>query len=403
MRRELLRAARASASYVVARARPKREPAVPEALAGAAGIPGMEGVRYRAEDIDLLIDDAVEGYKRERDWRTANGETGPMPAEHYLAVSGGGENGAFGAGLLLGWTENGTRPEFSLVTGISTGALTAPFAFLGPDYDNELKTVYTTIGADDVMVKRGFLAALNNDAMADNQPLWQLVSRYVDKELLQAVAREHNKGRMLLIATTNLDARASVIWNMGKIAASRHPDALHLFRKVLIASTAVPGAFPPVMIDVEADGRLYQEMHVDGGVMAQVFLYPTSLNVLEASRLHGIEVPEASLYIIRNAQLDPNWASVKRQTVQIAQRSIETLTQMQGYANLFWIYAITQRDDVDYNLAFIGPEFDVDKPGPFDTGYMNALYDHGYALGRAGYDWRKTPPGLAGAIVADTN
>jgi len=386
---------------VAACAGPGRLPAVPQSLTDAAEIPGMPGVRYRSDDIEALLADVLDSLRREEDWRKTQIETGPAPAEVYLAVSGGGDNGAFGAGLLVGWSEAGTRPEFTLVTGISTGALTAPFAFLGPDYDDKLKEVYTTISADDVLTRRGFMAAVNNDAMADSRPLWDFVSRYADEDLLSAIAREYNKGRELLVATTDLDARASVIWNMGKIAASGHPDALNLFRSVLIASAAIPGAFPPVMIDVEVDGQSYQEMHVDGGVMAQVFLYPTSFNLLEAAERHDIKVREARLYIIRNARLAADWASVERRTMPIAGRSIGTLIQTQGIANLFWLYAIAQRDDVDYNLAFIGPEFDVEKPGQFDTGYMNALYDYGYALGKAGYDWRKTPPGLEGAIVID--
>ena len=232
--------------------------------------------------------------------------------------------------------------------------------------------------------------------MADTTPLWALVSRFANEELLQAVAREHEKGRLLLVATTDLDARNAVIWNMGKIAASGHPDSLDLFRRILIASAAIPGAFPPVMIDVEADGRRYQEMHVDGGVMAQVFVYPTTLNVREAAELYDIDLPDRHLYIIRNARLDADWAAVDRQTMSIAGRSIGALIQTQGFANLFWIYTITQRDEVDYNLAFIGPDFDTPKPGEFDPDYMNALFDYGYGLALAGYTWEKAPPGLIG-------
>lgn len=380
---------------IAACAHPERVPAVPQDKAGVAEIPGMPGVRYRTDDMDLLIEDAVAAYRREVAWRKKQGESGDLPQAEYLAISGGGDNGAFGAGLLLGWTKAGNRPQFKLVTGISTGALTAPFAFLGPDYDDDLKEVYTTISPADILRSRGFLAAINNDAKADNAPLWQVVRRYATQDLLEAIAREHERGRMLLVGTTDLDTRTGVIWNMGKIAASGHPDALKLFHSILIASAAIPGAFPPVMFDVEADDRRYQEMHVDGSVMAQVFVYPTALSPLEAAKEHGIAQRKRRLYILRNARLDPDWASVDRQTISIAERSITTLIQTQGVASLFWIYAVTQRDDVDFNLAFIGPEFDTPKEYEFDTAYMNALFDYGFKLGTAGYPWRKTPPGLA--------
>src|SRR5262249_36974293 len=149
---------------------------------------------------------------------------------------------------------------FDLVTGISTGALSAPFAFLGPKYDQQLKEVYTTISAKDVLETRGMLAAVFDDAMADNAPLQLLVKKYVWADLLQELSAEYAKGRSLSIGTTNLDARRPVIWNIGKIAASGNPHALELVQKILVASAAIPGAFPPMMIDVQVNGKAYQEM-----------------------------------------------------------------------------------------------------------------------------------------------
>ena len=382
---------------VVGCTHPTRLPAPPDDLIGEAKIPGMPGVRYGADELDAFVADSLEAYKNERAWRAAQGETGPRPTINYLAISGGGENGAFGAGLLVGWTDAGTRPDFKLVSGISTGALTAPFAFLGPAYDDTLTEVYTTIGANDVLRRRGLIAAINNDAMADTTPLRQMISRIVTEDLLRAIADEHNKGKLLLVLTTNLDAQKGVIWNMGKIAASGHPDALDLFRSVLMASTAIPGAFPPVMIDVEVDGRRYQEMHVDGGVVAQVFLYPAAFSIREKAERHDVEFGERRLYIIRNARFDATLAQVDRQSVRIARRAIGTLIQSQSYANAFWLYAVTERDDIDYNLAFIGKEFDAPRRGQFDTVYMNALYRYGYDRAAAGYDWEKKPPSLTAA------
>jgi patatin-like phospholipase/acyl hydrolase len=322
--------------------------------------------------------------------------SGPLPRAYLLAISGGGDKGAFGAGLLVGWTEAGTRPEFKVVTGVSTGALTAPFAFLGPAYDPQLKEVYTTISADDILERRSFLNAIFGDGLSDSTPLLNLIRRYIDEQMLEAIAEEYSKGRFLLIATTNLDARRSVIWNIGEIAKSGHPEALNLFRRILIASASIPGAFPPVMIDVEANSKRFQEMHVDGGTVAQVFIYPPSINIAEVTEAHGVG-RERILYVIRNARLDPQWASVERGILPISARAIESLIQTQGVGDLYVIYLQSQRDDIDYNLAFIPPDFDAPHKESFDTAYMNQLFDYAYGLSKDGYPWEKYPPGYVPA------
>ncbi|MEO8301999.1 MAG: patatin-like phospholipase family protein [Rhizomicrobium sp.] len=373
-------------------ATPSRLDAVPQAEQGAANVDGMTGIRYwQTEDLALLTQDAMDAYAREIKL-AGTGNKGPLPPANFLAVSGGGEDGAFGAGLLVGWTQAGTRREFKVVTGVSTGALTAPFAFLGPRYDEQLKTVYTTIGDKDVLEKRGMLAALFNDAMADNAPLQKLMAKYLTPDMLADIAIEYAKGRMLLIGTTNLDARRPVMWNIGKIAASGNPKALELVRKILIASAAVPAAFPPMMIDVSVNGKQYQEMHVDGGASAQVFVYPPQLKVAEISEQAGI-TRQRRAFIIRNARLDPDWADTKRKVLSIAGRAVSSLIQNQGVGDLYRIYTTTQRDGVDFNLAFIPQTFNVVSPQPFDRHYMNALFKVGLDLGRSGYAWAKTPPG----------
>jgi predicted acylesterase/phospholipase RssA len=374
-------------------ASPVRLAAVPKDEQAAAVVDGMPGIRYwQKADLAAMEQDGIAAYKREAELFAAAGNKGQLPPANFLAVSGGGEDGAFGAGLLCGWTETGTRPEFKLVTGISTGALTAPFAFLGPKYDEQLKAVYTTISDKDVLEERGMMAALFSDALADNAPLKQLVAKYVTPDLLKAIAAEYAKGRILLIGTTNLDARRPVIWNIGKIAASGNPKALDLVQEILVASAAIPGAFPPSMIDVVAGGKPYQEMHVDGGASAQVFVYPPSLHVEEISQQAGVN-RERKAYVIRNSRLDPDWADTKRETLPIAGRAISSLIQNQGVGDLYRIYATTQRDGVDFNLAFIPPTFDVVSTGEFDQHYMNELFKLGYELGRSGYAWNKAPPG----------
>ena len=375
-------------------ATPVRLPAVPKDEQAEAVVDDMRGIRYwQQADLALMQQDAFDAYDREVKWFAATGHEGPLPPAAFLTISGGGENGAFGAGLLTGWTETGTRPEFKLVTGVSTGALTAPFAFLGPDYDDELRAVFTEVSAKDVLSKRSLPAAIFNDAMADNAPLRRLVAKYVNSELLNAIAAEHEKGRILFVGTTNLDARRPVIWNITKIAASGSPEALELVRNILVASAAIPGAFPPMMLDVQVDGRPYQEMHVDGGASAQVFSYPPALQVAEISKKQNV-TRDRKLFIIRNARLDPDWAETQRLTMDIAARAVTSLIQTQGVGDVYRIYATAERDGIDFNLAFIPASFDVPLPAPFDQHYMRELFKLGYDMARSGYPWEKTPPGF---------
>lgn len=386
----------ASTVFLGACSLPVRNHAVPADWTEQAKIPGMEGIRYIVrDDMPDFIHDAVESISRERAYLASQGyDTGKgIPPAVFLALSGGGDDGAFGAGVLCGWTSSGNRPVFKGVTGISTGALTAPFAFLGADYDAQLKEVYTQVSLEDILEPRGILAAAFEDALADNAPLKRLVQKYVTQAMLKAIAQEYQKGRILLIATTNLDARQAVIWNMTKLAATGHPKALELFHKIMLASAAIPGAFPPVMIDVEANGKSYHEMHVDGGAMAQVFLYPPSLKVAEEAKRARM-TRERKLYVIRNARLDPDWAEVERRTFSIAGRAIASLIQTQGVGDLYKIYATTQRDAIDFNLAYIPKTFKTLHKEDFDTDYMRELFQIGYDMAARGYPWQKTPPGL---------
>jgi len=312
---------------------------------------------------------------------------------HLLAVSGGGENGAFGAGLLCGWSDNGTRPIFELVTGVSTGALTAPFAYLGSSYDPQLRAVYTEITESDVLSKRYFTAALFDDAMSDNSPLFKTISRYLNDAMLAALAKGYDEGRLLLIGTTDLDAQQPVMWNIGAIANSGHPRALDTIRRIMLASAAIPGAFPPTMFDVTLDGKPYQEMHVDGGAFAQAFLYTAALTRQRRARMAGgqVVVP-AVAYVIRNGRLDPEWATTERNTLSIAGRAINTMIAASGYNDVLRMYYTTLHDGIGFNLAYIGADFTQKAPEPFDQGYMRALFDYGYQRALGGYDWSKAPP-----------
>ena len=376
---------------------PERGPAVPRADTARALPLGLANARFFPDaDSGPAIEEGTAALARER---AALGipDKAPLPPAYFLAVSGGGDNGAFGSGLLNGWSATGTRPEFKIVTGVSTGALIAPFAFLGPAYDAQLREVYTTMTPDRVFRQRGYPAALFDDAMADTTPLAKLIAKYANQDLLDAIANEYRKGRLLLIGTTNLDAQRPVIWNIGAIAASGRPGALDLVRKILRASSAVPAAFQPVLIDVELDGRKYQELHVDGGAIAQLFLYPPSID------LGSIGVKrERHAYIIRNARLDPDYAVAERRTISIAGLAVSTMLAASGRNDVLRTYFVTQRDGVDYNLAYIGTDFNVTEKGQFEQPYMQALYNYGYQQAIAGQPWHKTPPGLAAPNMTAT-
>jgi len=374
-------------------ASPTRLAAVPRGQSAKATVLGLPNERFfflqepGAMDREFLAAGAREVARR------GGSPEAPLPTVELLAVSGGGEDGAFGAGLLCGWSETGTRPVFNLVTGVSTGALTAPFAYLGPRYDGALRDVYTNVALVDVATSRGLIAALYDDALSDTAPLYRTISRYLNEAMLADLAAAYDEGRLLLIGTTNLDAQVPVVWNIGAIAKSGDPRALDLIRRILLASAAIPGAFPPVMIDVELDGARYQEMHVDGGAFAQAFLYPRAVGDARLARQRaGLPTRNARAWMIRNARLDPGWASVDRRTFGIVGRAISTMIFASGFNDVLRLYSNAQQDRIDFNLAFISPDFTAELKAPFDQTYMRALFEDGYRRGRAGYQWAKQPP-----------
>ena len=376
---------------------------MPQSETVLAQIRNIPNARFFPDtQVELMAQETLAARQREAAALGKGDFRGSLPETNILAVSGGGADGAFGAGLLTGWTEAGTRPVFKLVTGVSTGALTAPFAFLGSAWDRQLTAVYTQIKPTDVFEKRGLTAAIWDDAMSNTAPLWRLISHFANQEMLETIAREYRKGRLLLIGTTDLDARRPVIWNIGAIAASGQPEALNLFRKILLASASVPAFFPPVLIDVEVNGRHYQEMHVDGGAIAQMFLYPPAL--LQAEAMRGAKSRPVRAWLIRNSRLDPDWTTVERSTISIAEDAIATMIQASGLNDVYRIYLTTLRDHVDYNLAYIGRDFTLKPKENFDPVFMRALYDYAHAKAVAGYPWAKRPPWVkaGGTVVSAT-
>jgi predicted acylesterase/phospholipase RssA len=320
-----------------------------------ASIPGMPGARFWADSISDFEQALPEG-------------SGP-----WLILSEGGEDGAYGAGVLAGWTKEGSRPIFSVVTGTSTGALIASYAFLGADYDGRLHQQYTTVTAADIFELRA-----TRESMFDDWPLASLIARIITPQLLRNIAQEHQRGRRLFIVTTNLDAARPVIWNMGVIAAQGGDGGLRLFRQVLLASASIPGMFQPVMLDVEANGQHFQEMHADGGAVAPFYVAPES--VLLGATNHRL--PASAIYIVLNGKVAPEFQMTDRTTESILGRSIGVALKAAARAELVAIYAVARRQGIDVSLAAVDPGFSYETHSPFDTQRMKALFDLGFEQAR---------------------
>jgi hypothetical protein len=372
----------------------QRRDAVPPTLTERALIPGIPDARYWLDqDLTSFIQDVSQANQREGEVLARAGKPNNLlPLANMLAVSGGGDAGTFAAGLIAGWTMHGTRPMFKVVTGISAGALVAPFAYLGPQYDGVILGISSAIGPKDFFRSRNVLTRLASDGIADSKPLARLIAKYVTTEILAAIASEYAKGRLLMIGTTDLDSGRPVTWNMGAIAASDAPGALDLFRNIMVASMSIPGAVSPVMIDVDVNGKQFQEMHVDGGVITQVFLYPPG-TVMALNKVPGATLRrERRFFVIRNGKLEPQWSGTKRRTLSIGGRAISALIQTQGISDLDRIYRLAQQDGADFNLAYIGSDFYFPRNQKFDGEYMKRLFDYAFQLSAKGYPWHKSPP-----------
>jgi predicted acylesterase/phospholipase RssA len=322
-----------------------------------------------------------------------------------LALSGGGEHGAYGAGLLCGWSESGHRPTFDIVTGVSTGALMSPFAFLGSKYDDRLKALYTQMTFHSVFSGNPFLG-LFGQGLYSTAPLQRVVASQIDQKLLDDIATAYRNGRRLFVITTNLDAQRPVLWNMGALAASGSPQALELFRKVLVASASVAGAFDPVYIDAEANGHHFKEMHVDGGTAYPLFAVPVRL-LAATGQVAGDDSGQdggnsgqgsghsgGQIYVIINNNLDPNFAVTKPKTFNIAARAFNTLVKASFYDTVLNSYIYAKDEGYTFNLAYIPNSFEVKSVGLVDQKYMLALFDLGHAQGVHGDAWEHTPPRL---------
>jgi hypothetical protein len=305
----------------------------------------------------------------------------------YLTLSGGGINGAYGAGYLVGWTARGDRPKFEVVTGISVGAMIAPLALLGPRYDDRLKSVLSTLTEQD-NIRLDFISALfGAPSVMDNKIILTAIRTLIDAQALDEIGQAHRQGRRLYVGTTNMDAQRPVIWDIGAIATSNIPDKLDLVHRIILASTAVPGVFPPILIDAQAQGHPINELHVDGGVTQQVLLMPGGYRPGAGTSRNA---DHRKLYVIFNGVVDPQPGTVtKLASLDLLQRAVPTLLKYLGRANLQQLANIAQRNGIAFRLTAIPAEFPESKSLLGDRQWLQQLYDYGFAVGKAG-QWQQS-------------
>jgi hypothetical protein len=393
--------ARAAASIVLALALAGcgggilRKP-VPEALASSAQPFGRDGLRewgdsVATKDIQSMVADRTKVLQTQFGSEMAAGCT---PTLRFLALSGGGQWGAFGAGILTAWTKSGKRPEFLGVAGVSTGAIIAPFAFLGPAYDKQLREIYTLYSTDDLIEPTLFSGLISGAALADTTRLRQVIARYVTPELLEAIAAEYRKGRILNIGTTNLDAGRPVIWNIGAIAASGEPGALELVRELIRASAAIPVAFPPIFVPVRTpDGRVFDEMHVDGGASSQVTFVSPGVPIAALTRKAFGRNINRELYVIVNNNILPPYQELRPRVTDIGGAAVSSLIRGSAVGDVYRLHAIAQRDDIGFHFTSIPAETPCPEPTEdFDRVFMHCLFEFGGQLFDSGKLWSDVPP-----------
>jgi predicted acylesterase/phospholipase RssA len=344
-----------------------------------------ERAAFSAEDEDAAV---IPGIADVRAWGDAEAQFArllPQASGPWLVISGGGSDGAYGGGVLAGWTQTGARPEFAVVTGASIGALIAPFAFLGSRYDDEIRKSFTTMTAAEIFEDRA-----TEDSLFDHWPLKRQVEQRVDAKLLAEIAAEHARGRRLFIATTNLDAGRRVIWNMGAIAARGDEKGLKLFREVLLASCSIPGFFSPVSIEVEANGKRFQEMHGDGTLTAPFFVVPESMLSAGATR-----PPLSQIYVVVNSKLDPEFKMAERNIPGVLGRSIGVALTSALRTEVTLLSVGAKRHGIGLHVAHVDPAFNYPARGPFDGKYMQALYEFGVDAGKKGTAFEDVLPDVS--------
>jgi hypothetical protein len=313
------------------------------------------------------------------------------PRYNVLVLSTGGPYGAFSAGMLVGWSETGTRPQFDCVTGVSTGALVSVFAFLGPAWDAKLASVLSNLNAEKVYRMRRPLAMLRRSSFASTEPLQRLIEDTIDEELLTAVAKAHSSGRRLYVGTTNLETRRLAVWDLGAIASRGDAEALKLFRTILLASCSIPGFFEPVPIDVPVNGQSHTELHVDGGASAAMFLrLPDGSQNLRGRR----PLVGSNLYIIVAGKLYADPGPVRPGFIPVAGSSISSLLYAEARGDLYRLFTATLVSGMKFQLAALPQDFTSSANNTsFGATEIKQLFEEGVRLGRSPNPWSSLPQG----------
>ncbi len=313
--------------------------------------------------------------------------------QHVLALSSGGMYGAYSAGVLDGWTRTGTRPEFDVVTGTSTGALIAPYAFLGSEYDAHAMRLYTGVRNHDIFRVRMWVTIPFRDALATSAPLRKLIASQIDQNLMERIAVEHRKGRRLYVGTTDLRTKRAVIWDMGAIACRPCPEGCDLFRDVLLASAAIPGVLPPVPFRIAVDGRQEMEYHLDGGITAPLFMPPGVFASVGEPNPKQI----ANFYAIVAGTLYPDEGPVRLRILSVLRTSAAALLSAHCRAELANMYWQTRLAGMRYHTVALRQNADIraDSAVIFNQEVMTKLYQEGLKDGQSGPNWMYLPPALS--------
>ena len=361
--------------------------ALPVAASKSASVDGFADIRFRGDVLTKAVQAVVESqYRQILATQPAGGRDERTRSVDFLAISGGGADGAFAAGFLNGWSQSGTRPKFEVVTGVSTGALVAPFAFLGAPYDPALRKIYTGISDADVYVSKGPIGVLG-ESLLDPAPLRALIEDRLTDDFLDKLAAEYGRGRRLLVQTTDVERQFAYIWDLTKIATGNGPERRKLIVDVLLASAAIPGVFPPIRINVTIDGVPIEELHVDGGLTAQVFFAPPGLDLAKFETRFFGQPRQHRLYLIRNGKIVAETEPTEPSTLALAKRAIATLIKYQSLQDIGRIQAAFNRNGSRLHIAAIPPTFRVPAVSLFDQNYMKALYAEGYRIGAGGNRW----------------
>lgn len=301
-------------------------------------------------------------------------------ALNILELSGGGQNGAFGAGLLNGWSERGDRPQFDVVTGVSTGALLATHAFLGePEDDRVLTEIFTHVSAKDIYRKNQLISLLfGSSALYDTTPLEELLDRYITADTLRRVAAAAEADRVLWVGATNLDYEQTWVWNLTEVARS---GDLALYKKVLRASASPPIAFPPQ----EIAGHLF----ADGGTRQNMVVVGLLGEERPPPPLHG----PGTVYVIQHGKRASAPAAAREDVMGIAASSLDIMLESSMDTLLMRSYIAARAHGYRFRLVSIPAKVDIGTNAlAFDPKEMRAAYDAGHALGRSPAPWATQPP-----------